>query len=564
MLRDGSPIGAINVARAQVGSFSENHIALLKTFADQAVIAIENVRLFTELEARNRDLTATSEILRVISSSPTDLQPVFDTIVRSVVRLCNAFFSTVFLYDGHVISLAAIHNAPAEGVEALRRIFPGPPIPDLVASRAVLSRTTVHVHDALADTESPRMAAVARAIGNRTIIAVPMLRDGQSIGALGVSRREVQPFSETEIALLQTFADQAVIAIENVRLFKELEARNRDLTEALEQQTATAEILRVISSSPTDVQPVFDTIAVNAARLCNSLDAVILRVDGAVLRRVASYGLIETLPLGETLPVDRGFVVGRAVRDVQTIHVPDLFAVEAEFPDGAALARRHGYRTLLTAPLVRDGVALGAIVIRRAEMRPFTPAQVKLLQTFADQAAIAIENVRLFKELEARNRDLTEALEQQTATAEILRVISSSPTDVQPVFETIVRNAVSLCGGLFSNVFRFDGELLHFAASNLGPDYVELLQAKYPIRPTVAQVSGRVPLTKSIVRLQDALDDREYDQEFARVGGWRRMLGVPMLREGNPLGAIVVGWAEPGPVPTAQVELLKTFADQAV
>ena len=215
--------------------------------------------------------------------------------------------------------------------------------------------------------------------------------------------------------------------------------------------------------------------------------------------------------------------------------------------------------------MLREDVPIGVMSLTRSDVRPFTDRQIELVSTFADQAVIAIENARLFDEVQARTRELTEALEQQTATSAILRVISTSPTDVQPVFETIVRNAVALCGSLFANVFRFDGELLHFVAShNVGPDYVELLRAKYPMRPDSSQVSGRAVLTRSVVRLEDALADPDYDQRFPAAMGWRRMLGVPMLRQGEPLGVIVVGWAEAGPVPKAQEELLKQFADQAV
>ena len=220
---------------------------------------------------------------------------------------------------------------------------------------------------------------------------------------------------------------------------------------------------------------------------------------------------------------------------------------------------------MLGVPLLRGGAVIGVITLARNVVRPFTDKEIELVTTFADQAVIAIENVRLFDEVQARTRELTEALEQQTATSAILRVISTSPTDVQPVFETIVRNAVALCGSLFANVFRFDGELLHFVAShNVGPDYVELLRAKYPMRPDSSQVSGRAVLTRSVVRLEDALADPDYDQRFPAAMSWRRMLGVPMLRQGEPLGVIVVGWAEAGPVPKAQEELLKQFADQAV
>src|SRR5262249_46951585 len=262
---------------------------------------------------------------------------------------------------------------------------------------------------------------------------------------ISLLRSEAGFFSKRQIDLLRTFADQAVIAIENVRLFKELESRNLDLTETLQQQAATGEILRVISSSPTDIQPVLDAVAENSARLCEAFDAQIYRVEGQDLRLVASFGSIPSSP---TRAISRGWVTGRSVVDRRTTHVHDLAAEsDAEYGIGKETQRRAGHRTTLATPLLREGQPLGAILIRRMEVRPFSEKQIKLLETFADQAVIAIENVRLFKELEVRNRDLTETLEQQTATGEILRVISSSPTDVQPVLETIVRNAVQLCDG---------------------------------------------------------------------------------------------------------------------
>src|SRR5262249_19303356 len=266
-----------------------------------------------------------------------------------------------------------------------------------------------------------------------------------------------RPYSDEQIGLLTTFADQAVIAIENVRLFTELDARNHDLTEALEQQTATSEILRVISRSPTDVQPVFEAIARSAARLCNAIDANIQRLDGARLRVVAHHGPIPMLQmvLDEGWLLDAGSVTGRAILERRRIHVEDLASAD-EFPLGRDHARRLGYRTTLAVPLLRQGSAIGGIVVRREEIRPFTDSQMELLETFADQAVIAIENVRLFTELQEKNRaiteahaQVTEALEQQTATAEILRVISQSPTDVQPVFDTIIRSAVRLSGARF-------------------------------------------------------------------------------------------------------------------
>src|SRR5262249_12153909 len=245
------------------------------------------------------------------------------------------------------------------------------------------------------------------------------------IGVIVIRRHEPRPFSESQIKLVMTFADQAVIAIENVRLFKELEARNTDLTEALEQQTATSEILGVISSSPTDVQPVLDAVAEAAARLCGATDAIVRRVDDDVLRLWAHYGPIVLASAADEIRLSPGWPIARAVIDRRTIHIHDVADPQGldEDPGVRAVAHAVGFSTLLAVPLLREGTAIGVILIRRMEVRPFTDKQIALLQTFADQAVIAIENVRLFKEVEARNADLTEALEQQTATADILRII---------------------------------------------------------------------------------------------------------------------------------------------
>src|SRR3989441_381938 len=282
----------------------------------------------------------------------------------------------------------------------------------------------------------------------------------------------------------------------------EVERLSRALTESVEQQTATAEILRVISSSPTNVQTVLDTVAKSAVRLCDGFDAAIFRRDGDHLRLVAHHGPIPVQP---ELPLIRGISNGRAVLSGQTVHVADMQTEAAEFPEGSENARRMGHRTVLSVPLIGDGgAAIGTINVRRTEARLFTERQVALLETFADQAVIAIENVRLFKELEARNRDLTVALEQQTATAEILRVISSSPTDVQPVFDTIVSSAVRLCDGLFSSLYQFDDELLHLVAQhNFTPEALEAVHRVYPARPTRALLTGRAILERTVVHIPD-------------------------------------------------------------
>jgi signal transduction histidine kinase/ActR/RegA family two-component response regulator len=351
----------------------------------------------------------------------------------------------------------------------------------------------------------------------------------------------------------------------NSELERLLAARTRELKEAREQQTVTAEILRTISGSPSDLGPVFETIVTNAANLCHAHFGFVMLNEGGRLSLAARTSctpeFAEFLKGGK--PPNRATITGRAALERRPVQVLDFLAEQ-----GANITPAHrieGIRTVLAVPMCRDDTLLGVISIWRREVRPFSDEQIALLNIFANQAVIAIENARLFQELQARNREITEALEQQTATAEILRAISSSPSDALPVFETIVRNAVALCGSLFANVFRFDGELLHYVAShNTGPSYIELLQMKYPMRPDVSQISGRVILSKSIVRVEDARSDPNYDQRFPTAMGWRRILGVPMLRDGNPIGVIVVGWVESGPIPKVQEELLRTFAEQAV
>ena len=572
ILRADELLGVFMIFKFEVQPFTDGQIALMETFADQAAIAIENARLLTELQAKNASLTealeqqtATSEILRVISSSPTDVQPVFETIAANALRLCAATFSAVFRFDGERIHLAALHNMQnPEGAEALRQAFPAPPSRGGSVARSILSKRVEYVPDVLGDPEY-QIHDVARAAAYRSSLSVPMLRGGNPIGVINVSSGVPAAFSETQVELVRTFADQALIAVENVRLFTELDTRNAELRDALEQQTATAELLKVIGRSTFDLQPVFETLAENAVRLCEAERALIFRFDGQVLRAVASHNVsAELRDYIDRNPIapGRGSATARAGLERRIVHVHDVMA-DQEYTYGGPQV--DPYRTIVAIPMLRANELLGVIVIYRHEVRPFTDSQIALMETFADQASIAIENARLLTELQAKNASLTESLEQQTATSEILRVISSSPTNVQPVFEAIVNSAPRLCGANFCILYRFDGGLMHLVAHYHMPDeLLEVLRGLYPMPPNRRHAAGRAVMSGAVVQIEDALSDPEYQQSVAVMGGWRSMLAVPMLREGAPLGAIVIQRAEVGSFPEGQVALLKTFADQAV
>jgi two-component system, NtrC family, sensor kinase len=578
MRRDGHPIGAIGVNRREAHEFTPGEIALLQSFADQAVIAIENVRLFNETKEALERQTATAEILRVISSSPTDAQPVFDAILRSAVTLCNSLLGNVVRVDGDLVRLVAtLHPRPEE----VAAIYPAPLTASLPPCRAIRENTVIHVPDVeAAGAIPPAGLQVTRAAGIRSLLVVPMRRDEQPIGAILIARPAVGPFPDEQIALLQTFADQAVIAIENVRLFTELQEKNRALTqahaqvsEALARQTATADILRAISQSPTDVQPVFDTIVQSAARLCYANTTAVFLTDGHVLYHPANYGssreVRAAIRANFPRPLDKETISGAAILTRSVVQVPDI-----EEPSVTEFARRvgrgAGFRSMLSVPMLRQGKAVGAINVTRPEPGSFSDAEVALLQTFADQAVIAIENVRLFKELETRNRDLTEALDRQTSTAEILSIISRAQTDLQPVFDAITESATRLCGGTFGALARTDGERIFMGALYpTWPTWPEEAQQRasqgYPRPLDSSSLFGRAMLDRRIVHVPD-LQDPAAPQSggVSRAAGARSQLTVPMLRDGQPIGAITVTRSQPGAFTDAHIALLRTFADQAV
>ena len=580
MLHEGEPVGAITVTRAEAGAFSQRQIELLKTFADQAVIAIENVRLFTELQEKNKALTeahaqitealdqqtATSEILRVISSSPTDLQPVFDTIVRSAMQLCSGMNVGVSLVRDGTLHHPANYGGSPEALATIRGRFPRPLDMSSSTGVAILTRSVCEVPDVEDPSVLTFTREAGRILGSRSFISVPMLREGEAIGAITVTRREPGRFSDREIALLQTFADQAVIAIENVRLFTELQEKNLALTEAhaqvtesLQQQTATSEVLKVISRSAFDLEPVFETLAENVVRLCEARRAFIFRFDGEFLRMGAAYNAspeVREFMERNPTPVGRGTASGRAALERRTVHIPD---VQADPEYRATWTEVEPIRTILGVPMLKGDELLGVIVTWKREVKPFTEKQIALVETFAAQAVIAIENVRLFNETK-------EALERQTATAEILKVISSSPTDVQPVFDTIAENAWRLCAATRAAVYRFDGGLVHFVAHHgYSAEALAIARGLSPSPPDRNRAATRAIVDRTVVHIPDVLTDPEHRHpDLARAVGVRSLLGVPMLRNGEPLGAVFVGRGDPGTFSEGQINLLKAFADQAV
>ena len=588
LLREGQAVGALTVSRREARAFSEKELALLETFADQAVIAIENVRLFTELQEKNTALTqahaqvtealeqqtATGHILSIISSSPTEVQPVFEAIVQTAVRLCGAIYGNVYKVNGGEIHLVAHQNLTADQLAQWQEQFPRPVSGSGAIAKAIRTGTVGLTADWEADSEwvaaSAGVAAAQRARGVRSILIVPMFRQQEVIGAIGLTHREVGAFTNAHVELLQTFADQAVIAIENVRLFNETK-------EALEQQTATADILKVISSSPTDVQPVFDAIVQSGLRLLGGYSAVMLLVrdDRFHLAAYTSTTAAGDNSVARAFPAPMGdWPAGhRAVLEMRPVVVED-----AEREPGLTAAMREtirarGWRSSLAMPMIKGADTIGLVNITRREPGSFAADEIALLQTFADQAVIAIENVRLFKELQEKNRALTqahaqvsEALAQQTATAEILRVISSSPTDVQPVYDSIVERAARLCDAEVSLVARLEGEWIHVGAVyGTSVAGTEAVRRTYPMRPGTEGATARAIRDSAITHIPDVLTDRQFTiRDAALVAGFRAVLSVPMLRDGRAIGAISIGRAEAGEFNIEQVNLLRTFADQAI
>src|SRR5437763_6693503 len=561
--KDKTLLGIFAVYRQEVRSFSHKQIALLQNFATQAVVAMGNARLLTETREALEQQTAAAEVLQVINSSPGDLMPIFEAMVHKAIRLCDAASGTLWTYDGQRVAPAAVSGA-SRLAELFEQHDPSRASPDTPGGQLLAGERVVHILDVKEDPAyraHPRFREMADVENCRTFVAVGLRKENVLLGMITVYREEVRPFSGKQIGLLQNFAEQAVIAIENARLINETR-------EALEQQTATAEVLRVINSSPGNLAPVFNAMLEKATRLCAASFGILLNYDGQRFRHAALRGIPPAYAkfMHEHPPVyGPDSAPGRLLGGEDLVHVLDMMGTDlyrAGESNRRAIADLAGARTVVAVPLRKDDVLMGAIVVFRQEVRPFSEKQIALLENFSAQAVIAMENARLITETR-------EALEQQTATAEVLAVINSSPGNLAPVFDAVLEKAARLCGADFGWLFVYDGQYLNASAVLGATDaYAEfLLQNPVQISPT--NMHGRLMSGEPFIHIPDVSAAPPYlagdpmQRAFVDLGHGRTVLGVPLRKDRAFLGELAIYRCEVRPFSEKQIGLLRTFAAQA-
>jgi GAF domain-containing protein/ActR/RegA family two-component response regulator len=550
-MREGAATGVIALRRTEARLFTERQLALLQTFADQAVIAIENARLLNELRESLQQQMATSEVLKVISRSTFGLQTVLDTLTASAARLCQADKAGIMQRDGDVYRLVSNYGFSRE-VEQYSLEHPRRPGRGTLTGRVALEGRPIHIPDVLADPEFRGAVTVGH---QRSMLGVPLVRDSALIGVLTLARSWVEPFTLTQIALVQSFASQAVIALEQARLLNELR-------QSLQQQTATAEVLKIISRSAFDLRTVLQTLVESAARLCDADKASIIRERDGAFYRAEAYGFSrEYLDYVQHFPIkpDRGSVSGRALLEGRVIHIADATAdPEYTLTDVQKLG---GYRTILSVPMLREGVPIGVLAVLRTDVRPFTDKQIELATTFADQAAIAIENVRLVSELRASTGELTQLVEELRALGEISRAVNST-LDLQTVLDTIVAKAAQISGTEAGAIYVLDQSQTKFQLSATFGMSEELIAAVRNVHAEISETIAEAHEPRQVPDLRE-VPSTPVNDTILRVG-YRARLIVPLLRSGKVVGALAVRRKAPGEFPSTTVDLLKTFAAQSV